>query len=135
MGRRVTLSRRGFLRSTGLAGAATLTGLQLATALADSEAPGITRPVGEPEVIARDESFWRKGRGLYDVDTEITNLENGYWGMMPRHLMAEYEAHTESVNRANASYARKQFYVDYRGYRQRAAAELTAMAPHSDDDA
>ncbi len=124
MDHRVTLSRRGFLRSTGLASAATLTGLPPATALADSEAPRITRPVGEPEVVARDEIFWRKVRGLYDVDTEITNLENGYWGMMPRHLMAEYEAHTESVNRANASYARKQFYVDYRGYRQRAAAEL-----------
>ncbi|MGI9342396.1 MAG: aminotransferase class V-fold PLP-dependent enzyme, partial [Gammaproteobacteria bacterium] len=118
------LSRRGFLRNTGLAGAAALTGLPTPTVRADSEAAKVRRPVGEPEAVARDEAFWREVASLYDVDAEITNLENGYWGVMPRHLLTEYEAHTERVNRANASYARKQFYVDYRGYRERAAEEI-----------
>ncbi|MGI9341884.1 MAG: twin-arginine translocation signal domain-containing protein, partial [Gammaproteobacteria bacterium] len=48
MDTKATLSRRGFLRNTGLAGAAALTGLPTPTVRADSEAAKVRRPVGEP---------------------------------------------------------------------------------------
>ena len=118
------ISRRGFLANAGAVGAAGLASLapdHLAAAGDQSTLPKVT---GSPDQIAADESFWRQVSAHYPVDPTITNLENGYWGVMPEHLLAEYEAHTEAVNRANATYARKQFYVDYRGYRQRAADEL-----------
>ncbi len=121
---KINIGRRNFIRGTTLASAAAVTGLPAAHGFDNSAITVIERPPGAPDTIAKDESFWRKVSSLYNVDTQITNLENGYWGVMPQQLLAEYQAHTARVNRANASYARKQFYVDYRGYRARAAEEL-----------
>ncbi len=124
MGRKLMLNRRHFLASSGLLGAATLT----TTGRQSAQASETLRPVptitGSAEEIAANEEHWQKIADFYAVDPTITNLENGYWGVMPRQLLTEYQQHTEQVNRANATYARKQFYVDYRRYRQRAADEL-----------
>ena len=105
-------------------GAFSLSNLPAAKLSAAAKEPALPKVAGSPEQVAANEAFWRQVSALYPQDPDITNLENGYWGVMPAHLLAEYEAHTEAVNRANATYARKQFYVDYRGYRQRAAEAL-----------
>jgi len=42
----------------------------------------------------------------YDVETGIHNLENGYWGVMPRVVAEEYARQTLYVNRMNAIWAR-----------------------------
>jgi isopenicillin-N epimerase len=117
------LSRRRFLAGSGIAGAAALTGVSPGQA-AEENCQLPPRPSGTPVEIAANEEYWRKVSRCYEVDKSITNLENGYWGVMPTPLLAKYQAYTEQVNQANATYARKQFYVDYRGYRQRAAEEL-----------
>jgi hypothetical protein len=44
--------------------------------------------------------------GHYDVETGIHNLENGYWGVMPRVVAEEYVRQTLYVNRMNAIWAR-----------------------------
>lgn len=118
------VSRRRFLAGLGAASAASLPGLATGAATSVGAQPSLPAASGSPAEVAANEDYWRQIAANYDVDPQITNLENGYWGVMPRHLLAEYETHTEAVNRANATYARKQFYVDYRHYRERAAAEL-----------
>lgn len=117
-------TRRRFLAGTSLAGAAAISGLTTRSSIADGHLPPLPNVSGSPSEVAANEDYWRQVAAYYPIDPDITNLENGYWGVMPRNLLAEYETYTEQVNRANATYARKQFYVDYRGYRQRAANEL-----------
>lgn len=43
---------------------------------------------------------------LWDVDREITNLENAYWGVMPREINAEYLRQTDFLNRRNVAFVR-----------------------------
>jgi len=42
----------------------------------------------------------------YDVDTSIHNLENGYWGIMPRAVQQVFAEQTAYVNRMNSIWAR-----------------------------
>lgn len=43
---------------------------------------------------------------LWDVDRNVANLENGYWGVMPREVYAEYLKQTEFLNRQNINFVR-----------------------------
>ncbi len=43
---------------------------------------------------------------LWDVDRSITNLENAYWGVMPREVEAEFTRHSRFVNRRNVAFVR-----------------------------
>jgi selenocysteine lyase/cysteine desulfurase len=42
----------------------------------------------------------------YDVEPNIHNLENGYWGIMPRSVAAMYAQQTAFVNRTNSIWGR-----------------------------
>jgi selenocysteine lyase/cysteine desulfurase len=42
----------------------------------------------------------------YDTEPGIHNLENGYWGTMPREVAAAYADHRAYVNRSNSIWAR-----------------------------
>ena len=44
--------------------------------------------------------------GLWDVDRSVTNLENAYWGVMPREIDAEYMEQTRFLNRRNVLFVR-----------------------------
>ena len=44
--------------------------------------------------------------GCFDVEPGIFNLENGYWGIMPRVVAEAYAKHTAEVNRTNSIWAR-----------------------------
>jgi selenocysteine lyase/cysteine desulfurase len=43
---------------------------------------------------------------LWDVDRSIANLENAYWGVMPREVHQEYLAQTEFLNQRNVVFVR-----------------------------
>jgi selenocysteine lyase/cysteine desulfurase len=43
---------------------------------------------------------------LWDVDRSIANLENAYWGVMPREIDEEYLAQTRFLNRRNVVFVR-----------------------------
>jgi selenocysteine lyase/cysteine desulfurase len=43
---------------------------------------------------------------LWDVDRSIANLENAYWGVMPREIEAEYLEHSRFLNRRNTVFVR-----------------------------
>jgi selenocysteine lyase/cysteine desulfurase len=44
--------------------------------------------------------------GLWDVDRSVANLENAYWGVMPRVVYEEYLAQTRFLNRRNVTFVR-----------------------------
>ncbi len=43
---------------------------------------------------------------LWDVDRSIANLENAYWGVMPREVYEEYLEQTRLLNRRNVTFVR-----------------------------
>ncbi len=109
------LSRRGFLKSTSAIGAAGLAGGSGLTALAaDPVRPAVIKPFTpiidpssiSPEELAENELFWADVAKNYDVTDAVTNLENGYWGIMSREVLEAYRLNTEFINHDNTYYAR-----------------------------
>ncbi|MGX1409171.1 selenocysteine lyase/cysteine desulfurase [Streptomyces ambofaciens] len=43
---------------------------------------------------------------LWDVDRSVVNLENAYWGVMPRSVEEEYAKQTRYLNRHNVTFVR-----------------------------
>jgi len=62
--------------------------------------------------IAQDRAFWQQVASLYDVDRTMANLENGYWGIMAKPVLAEYVRQMEKINQQNTAYARTKFGAD-----------------------
>ncbi len=92
------VSRRGFIGGAASVGVA---------AFAASSAEPIILPKDKPEEdIAKDENFWRSVAAHYDVTPAITNLENGYWGIMANPVLADYQRLTSWVNKRNTHFAR-----------------------------
>ena len=128
------LSRRHFLR-TGLA---TAGGIALAGALpangrewADYSASfseSLTNSLPDAPLRPDDEVGWNKVAKNYAVTSKITNLENGYWGLMALPVLNEYKRLTEFVNRENTYFARLQFSETYRGIRDTVAGFLNVDA-------
>lgn len=111
-------SRRTFLSLTAGAGA-------MAASSAQANTPPLPpRPNGAPEDLAKNETYWARIAAQYAVTPDITNIENGYWGIMAAPVMNAYMAHTERVNRENTHYARGAFNKDIEQVYQRLAAFL-----------
>lgn len=94
------------------------------TRLANAQSQGLSRPeklAAEPHA-----SLWSRVQNLYDVDRSISNLENGYWGIMARPVAEEYIANIERVNRQNTLYARTTFGKDFEQIRERVAQAVGA---------
>jgi len=68
-----------------------------------------------------DESAWKAVAKNYTVTNKITNLENGYWGIMANPVLAEYQRLTEFINKENTTFARPRWSETYRGVRQTVA--------------
>ena len=71
-----------------------------------------------------DEVGWKEVAKNYDVTNKIINLENGYWGIMARPVLAEYQRLTEFINKDNTFFARLQWSETYRGVRDTVASFL-----------
>jgi len=71
-----------------------------------------------------DEAGWKSIAKNYDVTDKITNLENGYWGIMATPVLAEYKRLTEFINKDNTFFARLQWSETYRGVRDAVASFL-----------
>ena len=71
-----------------------------------------------------DEVGWKAVAKNYDVTNRITNLENGYWGIMASPVLAEYKRLTEFINKENTFFARLQWSETYRGVRETVAGFL-----------
>jgi len=92
-------SRRLLLKTAGAAGPALFAGE--VSAAQGAAHPSSGRPVLAPNSIPVSEL-----PRAFDVEPGIYNLENGYWGVMPRVVANEYLRQTAQVNRANSIWAR-----------------------------
>lgn len=109
--------RRGFM--LGLAATAAVTGC------ASTAAPNTsTLPVVAGGAAPTDTAFWSSVRALYDTSPAITNLENGYWGIMAEPVRREYLAWTDRINRENSFYARTALGRDMEPVRAQLAAAV-----------
>ncbi len=112
------LSRRFMLRGVaglGIAGLTTGTSVQAA-----QDGMGLVNK------NAQDEAFWRNVAADFDVAPDVTNLENGYWGIMSRPVLENYIANTRKVNRENSHYARRGYKADHKEVRSQVAQILGA---------
>lgn len=114
------LSRRGFI-----GGALSVSAY---SAVAAQSAPQLQKPVGAPNDIAKDEAFWQSVAEQYDVTRNITNLENGYWGIMSKPVLSEYQRLSAWVNRENTHYARFDWGKTYRILHEKTADFLGVEA-------
>ena len=123
------LSRRQFLGTGLAAGAIALTGALPANAREwDDYSNRFSASLGNSLPTATlkpdDEAGWRIVAKNYPVTSKITNLENGYWGIMALPVLAEYKRLTEFINRENTFFARLQWSETYRGIRETVARFL-----------
>lgn len=103
-------------------------GLVVAAALTRAGTAGAAVLPAAPEGVdlARSTAYWDEVRKLYAVTGEITNLENGYWGIMAEPVRREYLRLTDMVNRDNSFYARAKSGPDLEAVRQAVAAAVGA---------
>lgn len=123
MGEMMTKNSTGFSRRTALEGAVAIT----ATAFAapPSAQANFSQP-DTPQSLAKDEPFWKKIAADFDINPDIINLENGYWGIMARPVLEKYIENTRVVNRNNSYYARRGYNEDYTAILRRIETELGA---------
>jgi selenocysteine lyase/cysteine desulfurase len=76
--------------------------------------------------VSRDEEYWRRVASQFQLGTDITNLENGYWGVMARPVLDAYRTHLERVNTDGVYYIRTAYVRDLEAARARVAAALGA---------
>lgn len=112
-------TRRGFLGSLAVAGAALAAPLEAA-----KPQTALKSPQGAPETLARDEDHWRAVAAQYKITDRITNLEGGYFGLMAAPVMEAFFRNTQRVNAENSFYARTAYGTDLNAARARVAAGL-----------
>ncbi|WP_262695278.1 aminotransferase class V-fold PLP-dependent enzyme [Kordiimonas aquimaris] len=118
-----SLSRRNFLSQSAAASVASLTFAESAKAKNRANQT-IVRLERSLEDSARTESVWQHIASQYDVTDQITNLENGYWGIMARPVLDEYKQQTEWVNNNNTYFARRELGNTFDAIREKVAAFL-----------
>jgi selenocysteine lyase/cysteine desulfurase len=116
------VSRREFVGTVGIAAAAVAAPFDHVVA----QSPPLRRPSGTPDDIARDEAFWQRVAAHYRISPAVTNLENGYWGVMAQPVLDAYKANIDRVNVEGVSYIRNAYVRDLEAARERVAAALGA---------
>ena len=112
-----------------LVGAGTAAAIAAAPSAAGSQTdapnmPDLAVPDSDPLTLAQDSAFWQRVQSHYTVAEGITNLENGYWGIMADPVKAAFLANVERVNTDNTIYARG---GDYSAEREQSYARLAGL--------
>jgi isopenicillin-N epimerase len=124
-------TRRTFLRSAALASAASLgvpASLRALETAGDQALPILPSTDAPPREVARDEAYWRAVAAQYRVTDRVTNLEAGFFGMMPTPVLEAYHRNIDRVNRESSFFARTEYGAFARTARERVAAAL-GVAP------
>lgn len=83
----------------------------------------VAAPAGsDPIALARDERFWRTVARQYQVNPDFTNLENGYYGIMPEPVYREYLRNTRRLNESSSCLLRTTYKAEVERVRERLAA-------------
>ena len=62
-----------------------------------------------PDVIARDEAYWARVRGLYNLQPDVVNLDHGWTNPPPRAAMTELTARARTLEALPAEQLPKQW--------------------------
>ena len=123
----MSLSRRSFIGTTGLAGLALATARCTEGSGQPPEAlPPLDRPGGNPEAVAQDETYWDRVAAHYRIPPEYTNLEAGYFGVMAASVLPEYHRQIDRVNYESSVFARRAYADEFVAATERVAHYLGA---------
>ncbi|MEV0453837.1 aminotransferase class V-fold PLP-dependent enzyme [Catellatospora methionotrophica] len=124
------LSRRHALSSLALtATAATLPASRAAARHGDYTEPLIAPAGIAAQTLARDEGFWAKVAGQFTVSPDFINLENGYYGIMPSPVYAEYQRQSRRLNETHSYLLRGAWKSSEHDHARARVAEAAAVAP------
>lgn len=71
-----------------------------------------------------NENYWASVAGLFDINKDYINLENGYYGIMPTPIYANYLGNMERLNRQNSFLLRSTYKGEVEEIRRQLAALL-----------
>ncbi|MCA9271520.1 MAG: aminotransferase class V-fold PLP-dependent enzyme [Phycisphaerales bacterium] len=91
-------SRRAFLGAMGM-GAVSANAVLAFGARAQSIAAELSRVAGEPDEIARDESYWARVQQAFTVDRSVINFNNGGVSPAPQWVQEAMKQHLDFSNR------------------------------------
>lgn len=116
-----SLSRRSILKgSLGLAATATAV---IATGNALGEELSLPKlPSADPLGNASNETYWNQIANLYQLSPKFINLENGFYGVLPKPVLAEYQRHISVLNENSSFYLRQNYAADADKIRAQIAA-------------
>ncbi|MCA6073764.1 aminotransferase class V-fold PLP-dependent enzyme [Fulvivirga sedimenti] len=87
-------------------------------------------PFADPLADPADEAYWREfAHAHYDVNRDFINLENGYFGVQPRSVIAAYHENADYVNRNSSRFMRQRFYPGNFADSMDAIYEITGANP------
>ena len=122
-------SRRDFVKSAAILGAAAVAAPSAATAstspLHHQSAPLTPHP-GALFDVARDEAYWAQVAAKYRITPRTTNLEAGYFGMMALPVLEAYHRHIDRANSESSYFARREYPAMMRAARERVATFVGA---------
>ncbi|MDX8143188.1 aminotransferase class V-fold PLP-dependent enzyme [Lentzea sp. BCCO 10_0061] len=125
----MNLSRRRAVAGLVTAGATALSARKSDAARHEGEPILVAPPGSDPQRLARDERFWGQVARQFRVNPGFTNLENGYYGIMPAPVLREYERQCRRLNEDN-SYLLRGSYKQTEHDRVRArVADVSGVAP------
>ena len=85
-----------------------LTGLELSTPLTFNHLDALMASIGHlsDDALATHEDFWLKIRADYRLKSDYINLENGFYGIMPKYIEDHYIDHLKEINFQGSYYMR-----------------------------
>lgn len=116
------MDKRTFLKSTSLLGLACFAGVAALGKVVDA-GPDLSLNAG-----VDDEDFWARVRRSYKLNPGFINLENGYYCIAPKQVMARYLDHIRYVNLEGAHYMRTVQFDNKKNIANR-LAELAGCEP------
>lgn len=123
-------SRRDFVKSAAILGAAAVATPSAAAATAAIRAPEPDAPLtphqGALYDVARDEAYWAQVAAKYRITPRTTNMEAGYFGMMAQPVLEAYHRYTDRVNSESSYFARREYPAMFRAARERVASFVGA---------
>ena len=122
------ISRRTLLKgSLGLAaGASSLVSGGKAFATEVSALPKAL--TGDAVSNAKNEKYWHQIANQFKLSPDFINLENGYYGILPKPVLAEYQRNIAKLNESNSFYLRQNYTSDADKIRAQIAS-LVGVSP------
>ncbi|MGY8986223.1 MAG: aminotransferase class V-fold PLP-dependent enzyme [Sphingomonadales bacterium] len=116
------VSRRNFLKSSSVAGAMSLSGFKAL------ETRDFETSQASPMVLAQDKDFWADVASHYGVTDKITNLENGFYGIMAQPVKKAYFEKINFLNENNSYFVRRDYVSELQRIKERVASFLNVRA-------